>query len=305
MAEREQRLADLRRQQAEAQALEELLSAAARQASAGDVAGAHQRYREVLAREPGHEAAQQALRDLARMQEGRVLDRLDAGQLEPAARELAVLRELRASLALEDTLERLEERFDVARAAQQRELGVAERLAEARQLEAMGDILRAYARYQEVLDLEAEHAEASAAQVRLVRSQREEVEQALAAGRVEAAERALARYRQLSEALPEEGERLAGLEAAVLYPGHGPVLDDPAGTVASYLAHRRERERQVLAALERGAGTPKQIVAGVYADVDPVLHPAAERSVRAHLDKLVADGVVSVHAEGGQEVFRV
>ena len=212
VAEREQRLADLRRQQAEAQALEELLSAAARQASAGDVAGAHQRYREVLAREPGHEAAQQALRELARMQEGRVLDRLDAGQLEPAARELAVLRELRASLALEDTLERLEERFDVARAAQQRELGVAERLAEARQLEAMGDILRAYARYQEVLDLEAGHAEASAAQVRLVRSQREEVEQALAAGRVEAAERALARYRQLSEALPEEDARLAGLE---------------------------------------------------------------------------------------------
>ncbi len=100
-------------------------------------------------------------------------------------------------------------------------------------------------------------------------------------------------------------ERLAELEAAVLYPGHGPVLDDPAGTVASYLAHRRERERQVLAALEQGAGTPQQIVAGVYADVDPVLHPAAERSVRAHLDKLVADGVVTVHDDGEQEVFRV
>jgi predicted ArsR family transcriptional regulator len=42
----------------------------------------------------------------------------------------------------------------------------------------------------------------------------------------------------------------------------------------------------------------------VYADVDPVLHPMAERSVRAHLDKLVAEGAVTAERREGQEVFR-
>lgn len=83
--------------------------------------------------------------------------------------------------------------------------------------------------------------------------------------------------------------RLAALDAPALYPGHGPVIEDPAGTVAAYLAHRLERERQVLDALAAGDRTPAGVVARVYADVDPALHPAAERSVRAHLDKLVAE----------------
>jgi glyoxylase-like metal-dependent hydrolase (beta-lactamase superfamily II) len=84
--------------------------------------------------------------------------------------------------------------------------------------------------------------------------------------------------------------RLAALGAGALYPGHGPALHDAAGVVAAYLAHREEREAQVLAALQAGDDTPAAIVRRVYADVDPALHPAAERSVRAHLDKLVAEG---------------
>ena len=84
-------------------------------------------------------------------------------------------------------------------------------------------------------------------------------------------------------------ERLATVPATVLYPGHGPVLDEPARTVRQYLDHRREREAQVLAALAAGDETPAQIVARVYADVDTALHPAAQRSVRAHLDKLAAE----------------
>lgn len=94
--------------------------------------------------------------------------------------------------------------------------------------------------------------------------------------------------------------RLAGLDATALYPGHGPVIEDADAVVAGYLAHRAHRERQVLEALAAGDRTPAGVVARVYADVDPRLHPAAERSVRAHLDKLVADGLV-LTAEG--EVF--
>lgn len=97
--------------------------------------------------------------------------------------------------------------------------------------------------------------------------------------------------------------RLAGLGASALYPGHGPVLDDPAAVITGYLAHREERERAIVAALAAGESTPAGIVARVYADVDPGLHPAAERSVRAHLDKLVAEGrVVPATAAPGQDL---
>jgi len=86
--------------------------------------------------------------------------------------------------------------------------------------------------------------------------------------------------------------RLQQLELARLYPGHGLVMSDPAGIVASYIEHRLERERQVLSAVTTGASTVMEIVQTVYADVDPALHPLAAMSVRAHLVKLIADGAV-------------
>jgi glyoxylase-like metal-dependent hydrolase (beta-lactamase superfamily II) len=74
-----------------------------------------------------------------------------------------------------------------------------------------------------------------------------------------------------------------------LYPGHGPLVPDAGAKIDEYLDHRRQRERQVLAALAAGDRTPAEVVARVYADVDPALHPAAELSVRAHLVKLVRE----------------
>jgi glyoxylase-like metal-dependent hydrolase (beta-lactamase superfamily II) len=69
----------------------------------------------------------------------------------------------------------------------------------------------------------------------------------------------------------------------VLLPGHGPVLQDPAGILDYYITHRKERLDQIRAALAAGAQTPPEIVAVVYADVDRALWPAAEHSVRAQL----------------------
>lgn len=66
-------------------------------------------------------------------------------------------------------------------------------------------------------------------------------------------------------------------------PGHGPALTDCAAAAAFYLRHRLGRLEQVRAALAAGAGTPQEVVASVYADVDPALWPAAELTVRAQL----------------------
>lgn len=102
-------------------------------------------------------------------------------------------------------------------------------------------------------------------------------------------------------------QRLASTPAAVLYPGHGPTIDHPAATVRQYLEHRREREAQVLGALQAGDTTPGEIVLRVYADVDVALHPAAERSVRAHLDKLVTEHAIVriVDPSVNKETYRV
>jgi glyoxylase-like metal-dependent hydrolase (beta-lactamase superfamily II) len=85
---------------------------------------------------------------------------------------------------------------------------------------------------------------------------------------------------------------LAQADLDLLLPGHGPVLDAPLSVLDYYLAHRDERLAQVRAAVEEGARTPSDVVRVVYADVDQVLWPAAEKSVRAQLDYLgiAADG---------------
>ncbi|HKF00566.1 MAG TPA: MBL fold metallo-hydrolase [Actinomycetes bacterium] len=86
--------------------------------------------------------------------------------------------------------------------------------------------------------------------------------------------------------------RVRALDLARLYPGHGPPVEDPPAVLDACLAHRLEREREVLDALAAGDRTPAAIVARVYASTDPALHAAAELSVRAHLVKLVREGRV-------------
>ncbi len=79
-------------------------------------------------------------------------------------------------------------------------------------------------------------------------------------------------------------------EVAVVWPGHGPVLDDALAILDDYLAHRAERLEQVREAVAAGAQEPLDVVRAVYSDVDVRLWPAAEMSVRAQLDYLREDG---------------
>lgn len=90
-------------------------------------------------------------------------------------------------------------------------------------------------------------------------------------------------------------DRVRNLEPRRLYPGHGPIVEDPTAVLDFYKQHRLEREAQVLAVLD---ATPKHletILGHVYADVAPQVLPAARLSLAAHLEKLVADGVAIEH----------
>jgi glyoxylase-like metal-dependent hydrolase (beta-lactamase superfamily II)/8-oxo-dGTP pyrophosphatase MutT (NUDIX family) len=78
-----------------------------------------------------------------------------------------------------------------------------------------------------------------------------------------------------------------------LMPGHGPVIADARGRVEEYIAHRHDREEQILSAVASGASAIPQIVKTVYADVPEAMHQLAEQSVLAHLEKLEGEGRVT------------
>jgi glyoxylase-like metal-dependent hydrolase (beta-lactamase superfamily II) len=84
-------------------------------------------------------------------------------------------------------------------------------------------------------------------------------------------------------------ERLRALGPRTVYPAHGPPAPDGPAKLAEYLAHRREREEKVLAALA-SPGTLAEVTARAYDDTPPAVHPIAERSCLASLEKLRAEG---------------
>jgi glyoxylase-like metal-dependent hydrolase (beta-lactamase superfamily II) len=86
-------------------------------------------------------------------------------------------------------------------------------------------------------------------------------------------------------------QRVLDLEPRQLFPAHGPRVDDPPALVQSYIEHRRKRERQMIAAIETGHRTVETIAESIYDGLEPRLMPAARENVRAHLEKLAAEGV--------------
>jgi glyoxylase-like metal-dependent hydrolase (beta-lactamase superfamily II) len=86
-------------------------------------------------------------------------------------------------------------------------------------------------------------------------------------------------------------ERLSALRPARIFPGHGPVIEDPLALIDEYQHHRRLRDAQVSACLREGLTDPDAIVVRIYPDLIPQLRPAARATVEAHIEKLREDGV--------------
>lgn len=87
-------------------------------------------------------------------------------------------------------------------------------------------------------------------------------------------------------------KKVARLRLVRLYPGHGEKITRPAQTISWYIAHRQEREREILAAVTTGCRTVGEIVEQVYREINPALHNLAAYSVAAHLKKLAAESTV-------------
>ncbi len=83
--------------------------------------------------------------------------------------------------------------------------------------------------------------------------------------------------------------RVAAREPRRVLPAHGPVIDDPIGLIERYSARRASREREVLAAIESGAGSIDTIVSTVYPTLTGPLRLVAVETTHAHINKLRAE----------------
>lgn len=91
----------------------------------------------------------------------------------------------------------------------------------------------------------------------------------------------------------ESMQKLAERADRVYYPAHGDQVDTPQRLVRGMMGHRKAREGQILRHLETKNGALiEDMVAAMYKGVDVRLHPAAARSVLAHLLDLERRGLV-------------
>jgi glyoxylase-like metal-dependent hydrolase (beta-lactamase superfamily II)/8-oxo-dGTP pyrophosphatase MutT (NUDIX family) len=83
-----------------------------------------------------------------------------------------------------------------------------------------------------------------------------------------------------------------------LAPGHGFLMAEPHRAIEWIIQHRLKREAKVVAVLKTsGPATAKELLTQVYDDVPERMHVVALRSLTAHLLKLAADGMATVHQE--------
>jgi glyoxylase-like metal-dependent hydrolase (beta-lactamase superfamily II) len=87
-------------------------------------------------------------------------------------------------------------------------------------------------------------------------------------------------------------EKLLARDETLFYPTHGSPVADSKAWVRQLIAHRREREEQILQVLRSGACNAAQLVQRLYPDIAPGLHAAAAQQVNAHLLHLAEKGAV-------------
>lgn len=92
-------------------------------------------------------------------------------------------------------------------------------------------------------------------------------------------------------------DKLLARDDRIFFPGHGGPVQSPAAFMRGLKAHRKMRERAIVERLRTGDRTIPEMVAAIYRDTDPRLHGAAGLSVLAHLEDLVARGIVKVEDE--------
>jgi glyoxylase-like metal-dependent hydrolase (beta-lactamase superfamily II) len=88
-------------------------------------------------------------------------------------------------------------------------------------------------------------------------------------------------------------EKLAARPERLYLPAHGAEIRNGPDFARALRTHRKMREAAILDGLRRGDASIPELVARVYAGLNPLLSGAAALSTLAHLEDLVARGAVS------------
>jgi len=83
----------------------------------------------------------------------------------------------------------------------------------------------------------------------------------------------------------------------IYLPGHGPAVRDAPRFVERFIAHREARQAAILHRLAKGETDIPTLVRAIYIGLDPRLVGAASLSVLAHLEDLVASGLVATEGD--------
>ena len=84
-------------------------------------------------------------------------------------------------------------------------------------------------------------------------------------------------------------QKLIDLQLLRALPAHGPMIVKPGEYCQHYIQHRLMREQKILTALEQGPLSEDDLLARVYADIDPRAITLARWTLDAHLHKLLSE----------------
>ena len=79
---------------------------------------------------------------------------------------------------------------------------------------------------------------------------------------------------------------------SVYWPTHGPAVTEPKEHVLAFIAHRKEREAQILKCVDENLHVIGEMVPKMYKGTPEFMFPAAARSVAAAVEYLIKRGVL-------------
>ncbi len=91
----------------------------------------------------------------------------------------------------------------------------------------------------------------------------------------------------------ESLEKVKKLAPRLIYPGHGPIIEDPIGRIDELIEHRKKRDAQYLEALGEGHDTPAKIADLIYHDLPERQRELGARVIELHLARFVESGEVA------------
>jgi glyoxylase-like metal-dependent hydrolase (beta-lactamase superfamily II) len=98
--------------------------------------------------------------------------------------------------------------------------------------------------------------------------------------------------------------RVREREPDLLFPGHGPVIDEPIESIDRLIDHRARRERTILDAMADDAEEIDEIVDKAYDKDISEVYDLARKTVIAHIRKLDSEGLVRWDCETEQATLR-